>query len=357
MIIKIVQLYLGLSLVVLWAVWGQFIFRQFLGPAYISQDLQARSYVVSTNDRVLIYCTCHFQGGSLCFSFFCLLVSSVSVFHTDTRGMVVDTFIIIFLGSLVQSRCGEGGMLQTNNTGLCSQCLRHAGPAPAHGAHRSGSRLLRREPSEASPGLHAPPRSKPLRLRHSGSPQRRRLSWACVLCPSQVQIAQVFGERSCRDLSPFPSLPLGFLGVHLAPLLRWMVTAQNPKKSQLAKKLACSLVVNVSLGLRLPPSRPSRSGCLSPEGDDLQPANSVPSFVLCAVLAVVLLFAWQLFHSLVCQPKFVCSGHAWGILAQIIKKHCSLRLPAQPQLASGGCRYLRCFSAGGVTIGHAICGV
>ena len=44
---------------------------------------------------------------------------------------MVDT---LFLGSLVQSRCGEGGMLQTNNTGLCSQCLSPAGPAPAHGA-------------------------------------------------------------------------------------------------------------------------------------------------------------------------------------------------------------------------------
>ena len=81
----IVKIYLGLSQVFLWAVWGQFIFRQVLGPAYISQDLQASSYVVGTNYRVLIYCTCHFRGGSLCFSFFCLLVSSVSNFHPDTR--------------------------------------------------------------------------------------------------------------------------------------------------------------------------------------------------------------------------------------------------------------------------------
>ena len=66
-------------------------------------------------------------------------------------------------------------MLQTINTGLCSQCPSHAGPAPAHSAHSSGSRLLCREPSEAGPGLHAPPRSKLLRLRHSGSLQRRRL--------------------------------------------------------------------------------------------------------------------------------------------------------------------------------------
>ena len=38
-----------------------------------------------------------------------------------------------FLGSLVQSCCGEGGTLQTNSTGVCSRCLSHTGPAPAHG--------------------------------------------------------------------------------------------------------------------------------------------------------------------------------------------------------------------------------
>ena len=57
--------------------------------------------------------------------------------------------------------------------------------------HRLGSKLLCRELSEASPGLYALPRSKPLRFRYSCSPQRRRLGWACVLCPSQVRAAQV----------------------------------------------------------------------------------------------------------------------------------------------------------------------
>ena len=33
-------------------------------------------------------------------------------------------------------------MQQTNNTGVCSQCLSHTGPVPAHGTHSSGSRLL-----------------------------------------------------------------------------------------------------------------------------------------------------------------------------------------------------------------------
>ena len=43
---------------------------------YFSRSI-GPSYVVGTNYWVLIYCACHFQGSSLCFSFFCLLVSSV----------------------------------------------------------------------------------------------------------------------------------------------------------------------------------------------------------------------------------------------------------------------------------------
>ena len=140
-------------------------------------------------------------------------------------------FMFLFFGSLVQSPCGEGGMLQPNNTGVCSQCLSPTGPVPAHGAHRSGSRLLCREPSEAGPGLHAPPQSKPLRLRHSRSPPRHRLGWACILCPSQVRAAREFGECGRCALSPFPTLLPSFLGVQLAPLIGQMVTVQNPKKA------------------------------------------------------------------------------------------------------------------------------
>ena len=39
-----------------------------------------------------------------------------------------------FFRLTVQSGCGEGGTLQTNNTGMCLQCLSHTGPVPAHGA-------------------------------------------------------------------------------------------------------------------------------------------------------------------------------------------------------------------------------
>ena len=100
--------------------WSGLYFSSSLGPFLCS-----RYY-----NRVLVYCTCHFQGDSLCFIFSCLLICSVSGFRPDTRGR----WWTRFLGSLVQLHCGEGGMLQTNNTGMCSQCLGHTGPAPAHGA-------------------------------------------------------------------------------------------------------------------------------------------------------------------------------------------------------------------------------
>ena len=57
--------------------------------------------------------------------------------------------------------------------------------------HCSGSRLLCQELSEAGLRLHALPRSKQLRFRYSGTPQRHRLCWTCVLCLSQARAAQV----------------------------------------------------------------------------------------------------------------------------------------------------------------------
>ena len=73
----------------LWCCCGQCGVSSFSDSSLIQliflKGLVAPSYVVSTIYRVLIYCTCHFQGESLGFSF-CLLVSSVSDFHPDTRG-------------------------------------------------------------------------------------------------------------------------------------------------------------------------------------------------------------------------------------------------------------------------------
>ena len=112
--------------------------------------------------------------------------------------------------------------MQTNISGMyeeCLQCFSRTGFAPAHGvcafpvytAQALGCSAG--ELSEAGPGLHAIPRSKPLRFRFSGTPQRHRFSWACALCPSQVQAAQVTRSsasavtpswRLCLIASPVP---------------------------------------------------------------------------------------------------------------------------------------------------------
>ena len=153
----------------------------------------------------------------------------------------------------------------------CLQCL--------------GSRLLCWELSEAGPGLYALPRSKPPRFRYLGSPQRRRLVWACILCPFQVQAAQVTRCLTSMVAATYHlplSLPFSFLGIQPVHLLMKMLTVQNSKKSWFAMKPACSLVDNASLGPRLPPSG---SGCLHlpvirGEWASLQPASSAQSFVL-----------------------------------------------------------------------------
>ena len=103
--------------------------------------------------------------------------------------------MVLYLSSLVQLCCREGGTLQTNVTGVCgeySQCLGHTEFAPAHGecsflvctAQAPGCSAG--ELFKVGPGLRVLPRSKPLRFRFLGAPQRHRVGWACVLCPSHV---------------------------------------------------------------------------------------------------------------------------------------------------------------------------
>ena len=148
--------------------------------------------------------------------------------------------------------------------------------------HCSGSRLLHWEPSQAHPGLHTPPRSKTLWFMYSGSPRRRRLGWASVLCPSQVRAAQVM-RCLVSVVAATYRLPRPCRSVFWVYNQRTFAGGCPEPQEVLAKKPACSSVENVSLGLRLPPSG---SGCLSPEGDGLQPAISVQSFVLCVGLVV-----------------------------------------------------------------------
>ena len=142
--------------------------------------------------------------------------------------------------------------------------------------HCSGSRLLCWELSEVGPGLHALPRSKPLRFRFSGTPQRRRLGWACVLCPSQVRAAQVtrcFASAVAPSwrlrliASPIPAARfsgctmgapsqvrrVSLLGSwSLAATLLADVDRSESQEVLASNEAACSLVEDASLGPNAP---------------------------------------------------------------------------------------------------------
>ena len=120
--------------------------------------------------------------------------------------------MVIYLGSLVQLCCGEGGTLQANITGVCgecSQCLGHTGFAPTHGVcafpvySAQAPGCSAGGLSKAGPGLRALPRSKPLRFRFLGTPQRRFVPF-----PGQSSSGdQVLGECTLPSCDPSYHLP------------------------------------------------------------------------------------------------------------------------------------------------------
>ena len=173
------------------------------------------------------------------FGFLCLQVSSVSNFSPDTRGRRWS-FIYAHLFNCTVGReehCKQISLACVGSacsiwatlgllllTGVCAFSV-YAAQSPGCSAE---------ELSKAGPGLHALPRSKLLRFRFSGTPQRHRLCWACVLCPSQVREAQATrclvsthspGGVVCLITSPVPVVkcPVCAVGApsqvcHVSPL-------------------------------------------------------------------------------------------------------------------------------------------
>ena len=178
-------------------------------------------------------------------------------------------------------------------------------------------------------------------------------------CPS-CSGYQVFGKHGHCDLLPLPFLALGFLGIQPAQLLRHLLTVQNPKKSWLATKPACSLVDHASMGLWLPSSSPGcpRMPVSGRRWASRQLASATYSSVLWAGLAVSYFRAF---------PGVAIPGS--GLLSQVS----SLRLPlghSGPVLTLSNAAstslpslLLLVADAGvcaaallGVTFGHVICG-
>ena len=133
--------------------------------------------------------------------------------------------MITYLGSLFSCAVGGEHCKQTSLAYLGSaRSMRTMLFAPTHVCAFSvytaqAPGFSAGELSKAGPGLHALLRSKQLRFRFSGTPQKHRLGWACIFCPSQVRAAQatrclastVSPGGRCT-LSPPGSQPLSFLG-------------------------------------------------------------------------------------------------------------------------------------------------
>ena len=118
---------------------------------------------------------------------------------------------------------GGRNIANKNITGVCGECLQcmdHTEFAPTRSMcafqvySAQAPRCSAREWSKVGPGLCALPRTMPLRFRFSGTPQRHKLGWACVLCSSQVRAAQAKkslasalspGEAVCLTSSPVPA--------------------------------------------------------------------------------------------------------------------------------------------------------
>ena len=107
--------------------------------------------------------------------------------------------MVIYLGSLVQLCCREGGTLQKNITGICGECLQclgHTGFVPAHDlcafqvytAQAPGCSAG--ELPKVGPGLCALPRFKPPRFRFSVLHKGTDSVGPAFLCPSLVRAAQ-----------------------------------------------------------------------------------------------------------------------------------------------------------------------
>ena len=153
-----------------------------------------------------------FRSGSLCYSFFCLLASSVSGFCPDTKGTVEDTF---FWGggltcSVVLRGGREGCYKQITLVCACSASAT-LGLPPIHGAYSLSAHTA--QALGCSAGNH--PRSALGCLYFPGPSRSGSGTWVVLrgtdsrlgLCfvpfpdPSSSG-DEVFGVRDCCDLSP-----------------------------------------------------------------------------------------------------------------------------------------------------------
>ena len=131
-------------------------------------------------------------------------------------------------------------------------CSRHT--------NRSGSTLLHQETSEADPRLHAPPLSKPLRFSAQVALRGADPVGPAFCALPRTSSSGVWRARSLQ-LIAFPVSSAQFAGCTAGAPCEADGDCPEPPEV-LAKKPACSLVGNVSLGPRLSlPALPALDAC------------------------------------------------------------------------------------------------
>ena len=155
---------------------------------------------------------CSFQGSSLCYSFFCLLVSSVSGSRPDTKGTVEDTFFFFFRRTCSVALWGGRERCCKQITLACARSASATlGLSPVHGVCSLPAHAAQALGCSAGnhpwPGLgclHFPGPSCSgsgswVVLRGTDS----RLGLRFVPFPDPSSSGdEVFGARDCCDLSP-----------------------------------------------------------------------------------------------------------------------------------------------------------
>ena len=192
--------------------------------------------------------------------------------------------VVTYLGSLIQWCCGDGGALQTNIPGVCSQCPGRTGFAPAHSVcafpvytaqapvcsacnylrwalgcvyfpglrgsgSGSGSQVLHKGADSVRPAFCALPRTEQLRRR--GTWQAQSAAGVVCLISSLIPAAQIPGwQQACPSQVGHVSL-LGSWS--LAVTLPADVNRPESQEVLVSKwEPACSFVEDASLRLRLP---------------------------------------------------------------------------------------------------------
>ena len=134
-------IYLGKSLELLWAVWGQFSVRYVLVLACTcSQCLQLLlkcTVSAQLQDFNLLHLLLLGPFPLLFFGWAVLCFQVSSFWSLPWYQGGGGAGMIPYLGSLAQVCCGEGEKLQTNTSGMCRKCLKwmeHTGVATAQGS-------------------------------------------------------------------------------------------------------------------------------------------------------------------------------------------------------------------------------